>query len=813
MFSFYLSFLKNIFSLLDYIYLDHAGTTLYSETQLKTIMNDYSSNLYGNPHSQNSSSQLTTKKIKQVREMILSFFNTSSKDYSVIFTSSCTLALKLLGESFPWSKESTFLYHLDNHNSVLGIREYAIHNQASIQLIKTPLHQIQDFEIPSVNSSKKANHLVAIPLESNFSGIKLPLFVLAEFQKKGWKVAVDAAAFVSHSSFDLKAYPVDFVAISFNKIFGFPTGLGGLIVRKEISPILHKLYFGGGTVSISLSEERFHRLRPNISEKFEDGTVNFLNIIALQHGFEWLQKLKFENITKHTHSLTQYLYKQLNLLQHKNGKKIFEIYGNHEINDPTKQGPILTFSMLHSDGTYVGYNEVEQLATLENIQLRTGCFCNPGACHSYLQLSKQEVLNNYLSGHVCWDNKDLIRGKPTGAIRISLGYMSTLNDANTFINFVKKYFLDDVKEVSNNSASASKKQSDIESNANILELENFDLELDAIYVYPIKSCGRMEVSSWEVSKYGLLYDREWTLIDDQGSYLNQKTLPAMSLIRPSINLETQNMEVSAPNVPSISISLKNNPEDIIELTVCGDRCIGLKYSEEVNQWFSSVLNYNCTLVRIGNNFADRFSGGRNLRHQEMNGITNQTLAPEAKNHCPIAFPNESQFLIISQASIEDLQSRIPHYDSQSASAINFRPNLVIRGGKPYQEDYWQEVTIGDCHFQITDSCNRCKMICIDQQTGILGREPLLTLASYRRTKGKILMGVHAVATSSSRLESSANQLEEERATRINSSSSLSSLELGKADSSKSNLQSSNNLKPILLQTGTKLSFLKIKKNE
>ena len=208
------------------------------------------------------------------------------------------------------------------------------------------------------------------------------------------------------------------------------------------------------------------------------------------------------------------------------------MYGNHE---SKKSGPIVTFNLKRANGEYVGYHEVDQLAGLENIYLRTGCFCNPGSCHKYLNISKKEVVANLEAGHVCWDDKDIIRSKPTGAVRASIGYMTTFEDIEVFLcdfeaikrkaflNFVKKYF---VQNEQKNDVCVENKES--------------ELVLDQIYVYPVKSCGRFEANEWEITSNGLLYDREWVLVDDNGTYVNQKKV-AFFLEMCAYNLVSENV--------------------------------------------------------------------------------------------------------------------------------------------------------------------------------------------------------------------------------------------------------------------------------
>uniref|UniRef100_A0A2N9F1C9 Aminotransferase class V domain-containing protein n=1 Tax=Fagus sylvatica TaxID=28930 RepID=A0A2N9F1C9_FAGSY len=106
------------------VYLDHAGSTLYSELQMEAVFSELTTNVYGNPHSQSDSSSATCDILREARQQVLDYFNASPKDYKCIFTSGATAALKLVGEAFPWSRQSSFMYTMENHNSVLGIREY-----------------------------------------------------------------------------------------------------------------------------------------------------------------------------------------------------------------------------------------------------------------------------------------------------------------------------------------------------------------------------------------------------------------------------------------------------------------------------------------------------------------------------------------------------------------------------------------------------------------------------------------------------------------------------------------------------------------
>ena len=300
-----------ILKLTGITYLDHIGTTLYPQSLLSRIYSDLNTNVYGNPHSRNPGSQLVTDIIEQARCRILKHFNTTSQDYSVIFTAGATAALQLLADNFDWKginqkegcckSKSCFCYLQENHTSVIGMRERAAIDGANIlcvteeNLCKTFFKSgVSERNTPlqsGINLSRDTgvifNHsatgitpychsLFAFPALCNFSGRKYPLEWIGQAQNGylvdggplcRWFVLLDAASFVSTSSLDLSSCMADFVPISFYKMFGFPSGLGALIVRNNSSYVLNKSYYGGGTVQATISSERFHVLKTNIADR------------------------------------------------------------------------------------------------------------------------------------------------------------------------------------------------------------------------------------------------------------------------------------------------------------------------------------------------------------------------------------------------------------------------------------------------------------------------------------------------------------------------------------------------------------------
>jgi len=211
-----------------------------------------------------------------------------------------------------------------------------------------------------------------------------------------WFTLVDAAKACGTCPPDLAEHSPDFVVLSFYKIFGYPTGIGALLIHKRAAGILRRRYFGGGTVEAVAADADFLRRRPGAAG-LEDGTLNFLALPALAHGFERIRKLGgFPAVEAHTHALASYLVSWLRELRHGSGSPAAHVYGWQGAGaggraeapgqGPGGQGPVVAFNLRRPSGKWVGCREVERMAALEGIRLRTGCFCNPGLWPSKSQL-------------------------------------------------------------------------------------------------------------------------------------------------------------------------------------------------------------------------------------------------------------------------------------------------------------------------------------------------------------------------------------------------------------------------------------------
>ncbi|MBI1265825.1 MAG: aminotransferase class V-fold PLP-dependent enzyme [Cryomorphaceae bacterium] len=417
-----------------HVYLDYTGGNLYPESLVVKHFDYLKSNVFGNPHSMNPTSRLSTKYVESARKAVSKFFNAS--DYVVIFTANASGALHIVGENYPFEEDGFLMLSSDNHNSVNGIREYCKNKGG--RFVYSPLNyedlslneQFLNDALEKETSAK--NKLFAYPAQSNVSGVRHPLDYIEKFQNAGWDVLLDAAAYVPTSQLDLSVYKPDFVSVSFYKIFGFPTGIGCLLVRKDKFSKLHKRWFAGGTVSLVSVNVDNHYLANN-HERFENGTVNYLEIPAIERGLDFMEGIGMQRLNERVASLTAYLIDSLLNLKHQNGNELVRIFG--PINRKDRGGNII-LNLYNHTGAAHPFEEIEAMASSRMISLRGGCFCNPGIDEVNNCVSTDELARYYTSRDK-GDYYDMIAflGKMRGAIRLSVGLATTKADIDEFVKF------------------------------------------------------------------------------------------------------------------------------------------------------------------------------------------------------------------------------------------------------------------------------------------------------------------------------------------------------------------------------------------
>ncbi|KAJ1331094.1 molybdenum cofactor sulfurtransferase [Microdochium nivale] len=786
------------------VYLDHAGTTLHPKSLLDSFVSDITTNLYGNPHSASTSSQRATASIDDIRHATLQFFGADPAEYDLVFVANATAGVKLVTEAFRALPGGFhYLYHQDSHTSLVGIRQEA---QTSRCLADRDVDSWLAASMPH-HGDDSLSTLFAYPAQSNMDGRKLPLGWSAKARQppltEGTRVytLLDAAALVATSPLDLgdSDSAPDFVVVSFNKIFGLPS-LGGLIVRRQASSCFrYRRYFGGGTVDMVVSVgETWHNIkRRTLHEALEDGTLPIHSIVALGHALRIHPRLygSMQQVSEHTRFLRRRLAERLGSLCHAgSGAAVCTIYSPDQPGDIDDAGPTIAFNLQDETGAWVSTAEFEKLAILKHFHVRTGGLCNPGGVAAALQLEPWEMRQNFSAGFRCDNGNDIMNGKPTGVVRISLGAMSTISDVDRFADFVQEFYVTTSAASTGSTPSTSKAMA--------------DMYIDQLVVYPIKSCGGFRVSkdtSWEVRAEGLAWDREWCLVHlGTGQALSQKRYPRMALIKPSLDLERGEMHVTytAPTNPcdarELTISLSADPtiykriraDCTVSSRVCGEDVVAQTYaSVEISNFFSDILGTPCALARFpagGLGKSMRHAKAHLQKHQRPAAVTGDQLVkpPHVRDGSGVVTPpdsdteaekprillsNESPILAISLASLDALNSEImgSGRGGLPVSAEVFRANVVIgsrgRGRshqgvdqdgdgeesstasktlQPYDEDHWSTLAIGSQTFRMMGSCRRCHMVCINQDTGQKSEEPFITLTKTRKFDGKVFFGTH-----------------------------------------------------------------------
>ena len=425
-----------------HVFLDYTAGGMYADSQIRDHAELLTGNVYGNPHSTNAASVAVTDLIERARASVLEFFNASPDEYFVCFTQNASGALRLVGEAYPFTPAGHYLLTFDNHNSVNGIREFARAKgtQVTYAPVMPPDMRIDENRLAAYldDTSAAPCNLFAYPAQSNFSGVQHSLEWIARAQDRGWDVLLDAAAFVPTNRLDLGRWHPDYVPISFYKIFGYPTGVGALIARKDALHKLHRPWFAGGTITVaSVQGDRFYL--QDGAEGFEDGTLDYLSLPAVEIGLRHIERVGLDLIHTRVHCLDEWLIRELVSLHHANGRPIVRIYGPA---DAVDRGATVALNLYDPDGHFLDHRSVEARANQMGISLRTGCFCNPGGGELALGISAEELTSCFAGARdrLALDEfRRCIDDKSTGAVRVSLGIVSTFEDVYRFVEFVRGF--------------------------------------------------------------------------------------------------------------------------------------------------------------------------------------------------------------------------------------------------------------------------------------------------------------------------------------------------------------------------------------
>ncbi len=246
------------------------------------------------------------------------------------------------------------------------------------------------------------------------------------------------------------------------------------------------------------------------------------------------------------------------------------------------------------------------------------------------------------------------------------------------------------------------------------------MHLSDVMVYPVKSAAGISVGQWDVDSFGLRYDRRWMVLDSAGRMATQRTHRRLALVRPAI--EGGCLTLSAPGMPPLELALEPTGSVVVEAPVWDDVCDALWLGPGPARWMSEALGSPCELVYMA---------------ESTVRPANPAYAPEGVR---VSFADAFPFLVVSQASLADLNSRM----ERPLPMNRFRPNLVIGGGQPYVEDTIGAFAVDGITFRTVKPCDRCVVTTADQATTTRGVEPLRTLATYRKVGNLVMFGQNTV---------------------------------------------------------------------
>ncbi|MGF1514974.1 MAG: MOSC domain-containing protein [Elainellaceae cyanobacterium] len=257
--------------------------------------------------------------------------------------------------------------------------------------------------------------------------------------------------------------------------------------------------------------------------------------------------------------------------------------------------------------------------------------------------------------------------------------------------------------------------------------------LSGLYIYPIKSAAGISLSSATVQAKGFQHDRRWMLVDSAGKFMSQRTCPKLALVTTAIDDAEGELVIAVPDHGGQRLPLQppssapSSPTTAVE--VWGDRCEAVPMPAAVSDWFSAVLGKPCRLVYMPDSCDRPADRGRSRLEGPM---------PQ------VSFADAYPFLLISEASLTELNQRLGQRLEQPVPMNRFRPNLVVQGCSAFAEDSWTRIRVGSVDFRVAKPCSRCTITTVDQVTGQRSPEPLRTLGTFRRWRGKIWFGQNLV---------------------------------------------------------------------
>lgn len=246
------------------------------------------------------------------------------------------------------------------------------------------------------------------------------------------------------------------------------------------------------------------------------------------------------------------------------------------------------------------------------------------------------------------------------------------------------------------------------------------MHVSGIYIYPIKSCRGIPITSARVQDIGLEHDRRYMVVDAENRFLSQRECPAMA--RVGLSQTSTGWSLSRVDLPTFRWDpAQYGTESTVQ--IWNDAVTVVDQGEAVAAWFSTALGRPCRLVG--------FAPG-------VRRLVDSAVAVEEQD--AVSFADGYASLLVTEASLTDLNTRT----KEAVPMDRFRPNIVVAGATPWEEDHWRTVHIGAVALVAVKKCARCVMTTIDQQTGERHVEPLHTLAVFRQIGHGLMFGQNMI---------------------------------------------------------------------
>lgn len=249
-----------------------------------------------------------------------------------------------------------------------------------------------------------------------------------------------------------------------------------------------------------------------------------------------------------------------------------------------------------------------------------------------------------------------------------------------------------------------------------------EARLSSIFIYPVKSCRRVEAETATVEPWGLAGDRRWLVTDPDGLLRTQRELPRMALIRTGYGPDGR-LLLATPGQPDLTIAPPRRSEDAAaaEVSVWSFRGAAAWAGDEADEWLSRALEVPSRLAH-------------------MDDTSVRAVDPAyGRTDDRVSFADGYPLLLATTASLDALNTAIEEMGGEAVPMTRFRPNVVIEGNEPWAEDNWKRVQIGGQQFRVVKPCDRCVMTTVDPERGVLaGQQPLRALRKHRR-QGKLVL--------------------------------------------------------------------------